>query len=206
ACRGGLRRRRLLRAVRHLVQAVVRECGERAVAGGEGHDRHGRGAAGGGRRRGRQPDEEEGRGEGSRERSSDRWQGGFSESGGGYWALESIGTCRHIYRCHTRHANHMRHRWVGDNGRAAADERGRMSQDRHDFTRGSPLRQLVAFSTPVMVANLLQTSYQLVDSLWVGNLLGAAALGAVAVSGTVVFTVLSFVIGMNSAALTILSQ
>src|SRR5690606_22725170 len=81
ACRGGLRRRRLLRAVRHLVQAVVRECGERAVAGGEGHDRHGRGAAGGGRRRGGQPDEEEGRGEGSRERSSDRWQGGFSESG-----------------------------------------------------------------------------------------------------------------------------
>ncbi len=81
-----------------------------------------------------------------------------------------------------------------------------MSQDRHDLTRGSPLRQLVAFSTPVMVANLLQTSYQLVDSLWVGNLLGAAALGAVAVSGTVVFTVLSFVIGMNSAALTILSQ
>src|SRR5690625_7474075 len=81
ACRGGLRRRRLLRAVRHLGQAVVRECGERAVAGGEGHDRHGRGAAGGGRRRGGQPDEEEGRGEGSRERSSDRWQGGFSESG-----------------------------------------------------------------------------------------------------------------------------
>lgn len=69
-----------------------------------------------------------------------------------------------------------------------------------------PLRQLIAFSTPILVANLLQTSYQLVDSLWVGNLLGAEALGAVAVSGVVIFTVLSFVIGMNSAALTILSQ
>lgn len=57
-----------------------------------------------------------------------------------------------------------------------------------------------------MVANFLQTSYQFVDSLWIGNLLGAEALGAVAVSTVVIFTSLSFVIGMNNAALTILSQ
>src|SRR5699024_6950092 len=54
--------------------------------------------------------------------------------------------------------------------------------------------------------NLLQISYQFVDSLWVGNLLGANALGAIAVSGTIIFTMLSFVIGLNNAALTILSQ
>src|SRR5690606_18934439 len=48
--------------------------------------------------------------------------------------------------------------------------------------------------------------YQFVDSLWIGNLLGAEALGAVTVSGVIVFTVLSFVIGLNNAALTILSQ
>src|SRR5690625_2335086 len=75
-----------------------------------------------------------------------------------------------------------------------------------DFTRGSTLRQLVVFSGPIMVSNLLQTSFQLVDNLWVGNLLGAQALGAVAISTTIIFTVLSFVIGMNNAALTILSQ
>src|SRR5690625_4751710 len=57
-----------------------------------------------------------------------------------------------------------------------------------------------------MAANLLQTSYQVVDSLWVGNLLGAQALGAVAISTTLLFTVLSFVSGMNNAALAILSQ
>ena len=39
-----------------------------------------------------------------------------------------------------------------------------------------------------------------------GNLIGSDALGAVAISGTVIFTVLSFVIGLNNAALTILSQ
>ncbi|MBD8061009.1 MATE family efflux transporter [Oceanitalea stevensii] len=57
-----------------------------------------------------------------------------------------------------------------------------------------------------MLANLLQTSFQFVDSLWIGNLLGADALAAVAVSAVIVFTALSFVIGMNNAALTILSQ
>ncbi|WP_042221289.1 MATE family efflux transporter [Oceanobacillus manasiensis] len=76
----------------------------------------------------------------------------------------------------------------------------------HDFTSGNILKQLIFFSGPIMLTNLLQTSYQVVDSLWVGNLLGANALGAVAVSSTIVFTVLSFVIGMNNAALTILSQ
>src|SRR5690625_1426801 len=57
-----------------------------------------------------------------------------------------------------------------------------------------------------MLTNLLQVSYQFVDSLWIGNLLGATALGAVAVSGVIVFTLLSFVIGLNNAALAILSQ
>lgn len=76
----------------------------------------------------------------------------------------------------------------------------------HDFTQGNILKQLIAFSGPIMLTNLLQTSYQFADSLWVGNLLGANALGSVAVSSTIIFTVLSFVIGLNNAALTILSQ
>src|SRR5699024_2978977 len=79
-------------------------------------------------------------------------------------------------------------------------------QKQYDFTQGSILKQLIFFSGPIILANLLQTSYQLIDSLWVGNLLGAKALGAVSVSGVIVFTVLSFVIGLNNAALTILSQ
>lgn len=58
----------------------------------------------------------------------------------------------------------------------------------------------------MMLTNVLQVSYQFIDSLWVGNLIGANALGAVTVSSTVIFTVLSFILGINSAALTILSQ
>lgn len=81
-----------------------------------------------------------------------------------------------------------------------------MKKQQHDFTQGNIFKQLIVFSGPIMVANLLQTSYQFIDSLWIGNLLGANALGAVAISGTLIFTVLSFVIGLNNAALTILSQ
>ncbi|AOV06742.1 MATE family efflux transporter [Sporosarcina ureilytica] len=76
----------------------------------------------------------------------------------------------------------------------------------HDFTEGNIVKQLFIFSAPIILTNLLQISYQFIDSLWIGNLIGADALGAVAISGTIVFTVLSFVIGLNNAALTILSQ
>ncbi|MGN9865080.1 MATE family efflux transporter [Bacillus swezeyi] len=75
-----------------------------------------------------------------------------------------------------------------------------------DFTYGNVLKQLIFFSAPIILAYLLQISFQFIDSLWVGNLLGAQALGAAAVSGTVFFTVLSFVLGVNNAALTILAQ
>ncbi|MBM7553641.1 MATE family efflux transporter [Thalassobacillus pellis] len=75
-----------------------------------------------------------------------------------------------------------------------------------DFTRGNIWRQMLIFSGPILLTNLLQVSYQFVDSLWVGNLLGGNVLGAVAVSSTVVFTMLSFIIGINNATLTVLSQ
>lgn len=75
-----------------------------------------------------------------------------------------------------------------------------------DFTQGNIFKQLIVFSGPIILANFLQTSFQLVDSLWIGNLLGANALGAVAVSSAIIFTMLSFVIGLNNATLTILSQ
>ncbi|WP_058308924.1 MATE family efflux transporter [Gracilibacillus massiliensis] len=75
-----------------------------------------------------------------------------------------------------------------------------------DFTQGSIWKDLFYFSSPIMFAQLLQVSYQFIDSLWVGNLIGANALGSVAVSGTVIFTILSFIIGMNNTTLTVLSQ
>lgn len=81
-----------------------------------------------------------------------------------------------------------------------------MKSSKNDFTAGPILKPLIIFSAPIMLANLLQTSFQIVDSLWVGNILGAEALGAVAVATTILVTILSFILGLNNAALTILSQ
>lgn len=80
------------------------------------------------------------------------------------------------------------------------------TKKQHDFTKGNILKQLIVFSGPLIIANLLQTSYQFVDSLWVGNLLGDEALGAVGVASTIIFTMLAFAIGLSNASLTILSQ
>lgn len=81
-----------------------------------------------------------------------------------------------------------------------------MKSSKNDFTTGPILKPLIIFSAPIMLANLLQTSFQIVDSLWVGNVLGAEALGAVAIATTILVTILSFILGLNNAALTILSQ
>lgn len=76
----------------------------------------------------------------------------------------------------------------------------------YDFTQGSIPKKMVYFSVPIFLSNLLQASYQFIDSLWVGNLLGSTALAAIAISGPIIFTVLSFIIGINNATLTVLSQ
>ncbi|WP_078577589.1 MATE family efflux transporter [Salipaludibacillus agaradhaerens] len=81
-----------------------------------------------------------------------------------------------------------------------------MEHEQHDFTKGSIMKKMILFSSPIFLTNILQTSYQVIDSLWVGNLLGPNALGAISISGTVVFTLLAFIIGINTAALTVLSQ
>lgn len=75
-----------------------------------------------------------------------------------------------------------------------------------DFTNGDIRKQLLVFSAPIILANLLQVSYQFIDSLWVGNLIGANALGSVAVASTVINVGLAFILGINNATLTILSQ
>lgn len=76
----------------------------------------------------------------------------------------------------------------------------------HDFTKGSIRRQMIVFAGPIILTNLLQVSYQFIDSLWVGNLIGDEALGAVTIAATIIVTVLAFIIGINNATLTILSQ
>ncbi|WP_413375789.1 MATE family efflux transporter [Alkalihalobacillus sp. 1P02AB] len=77
---------------------------------------------------------------------------------------------------------------------------------KEDFTQGSIYQKLYQFSLPMLLTNLLQVAMQLIDSLWVGNLLGSTAFGAVTIGITVLTVVLAFILGMNNATLTIFAQ
>lgn len=59
---------------------------------------------------------------------------------------------------------------------------------------------------PMLVGNLLQMLYNVVDSIWVGQVIGPLALGAVSVSMPLIFALLSLVFGMTMATTTLVSQ
>ena len=64
-----------------------------------------------------------------------------------------------------------------------------------DLTEGSCLKQILLFAVPLLVGNLLQQTYNLVDAAIVGRCLGTDALAAVGASSSVQFLVLGFCIG-----------
>ncbi|GAB3835892.1 MATE family efflux transporter [Hymenobacter jeollabukensis] len=66
------------------------------------------------------------------------------------------------------------------------------------LTEGPILRALLRLAVPIVLANLLQTGYQLVDAYWVGRL-GAAAVAAVAVSFPVNFLLVALGSGFSVA-------
>ena len=52
-----------------------------------------------------------------------------------------------------------------------------------DMTTGSPLRIILLFSIPVLLGNLFQQFYNMVDTIIVGRYLGEEALAAVGSTG-----------------------
>jgi putative MATE family efflux protein len=66
----------------------------------------------------------------------------------------------------------------------------------------SILAQLVSLSWPIILAFIMQTSYNIVDIFWVGKL-GATAIAAVSLSGTVFYIILAIgqIIGSGTVAL-----
>ena len=75
-----------------------------------------------------------------------------------------------------------------------------------DLTQGSMLKQIISFSLPMLIGNLLQALYNTVDSIWVGNFLGPEALGAVSVSSPIIFFLNSMIIGITTAATVLIAQ
>ena len=56
-----------------------------------------------------------------------------------------------------------------------------------DMTQGSPWKHILTFTLPLLVGNLFQQFYNLVDSVVVGNYVGADALAAVGTCGSLGF-------------------
>lgn len=65
-----------------------------------------------------------------------------------------------------------------------------------DMTSGSPLKIILLFSVPVLLGNLFQQFYNMVDTIIVGRYLGEEALAAVGSTGCLMFLVLGFANGI----------
>ena len=63
------------------------------------------------------------------------------------------------------------------------------------MTKGSPLKLMLQFALPLLMGNLLQQTYNIIDAAIVGQILGADALASVGSSSSVQFLVLGFCIG-----------
>ena len=67
---------------------------------------------------------------------------------------------------------------------------------RKDMTVGSPMKIILLFSIPVLLGNLFQQFYNMVDTVIVGQYLGEDALAAVGSTGCLMFLVLGFANGI----------
>lgn len=65
-----------------------------------------------------------------------------------------------------------------------------------DMTTGNPLKIIIFFSIPVLLGNLFQQFYNMVDTIIVGRYLGEEALAAVGSTGCLMFLVLGFANGI----------
>ena len=75
-----------------------------------------------------------------------------------------------------------------------------------DFINGNTKRCLAAMFLPMMVAMFLNMAYNLVDSLWIGNLLGETAYAALTNSTPIILILNSVAMGATNGVSILLSQ
>lgn len=75
-----------------------------------------------------------------------------------------------------------------------------------DFTEGNIARQVIDFTLPVMLGNVLMTVYGIINMIWVGRLLGHKAVAAVSASLPILMLMPSFLIGLGMAATVLIAQ
>ena len=76
----------------------------------------------------------------------------------------------------------------------------------NDLTTGRPFRQLVMFSIPFVISNLLQQAYNLADMASVGRLIGSEGLAAASAGGEIAMFYLFLCMGFSAAGQIIIAQ
>ena len=79
-------------------------------------------------------------------------------------------------------------------------------QTKIDFIGGNTKRCLMAMALPMIVAMFLNMAYNLVDSLWIGNLLGETAYAALTNSTPIILILTSVAMGATNGISILLSQ
>jgi len=75
-----------------------------------------------------------------------------------------------------------------------------------NLTEGNVARQLILFSLPLMLSNLIQTIYNVADMLIVGNYMGSVGISGVNIGGQVTFILTNIVIGFSVGGTVIIAQ
>lgn len=74
------------------------------------------------------------------------------------------------------------------------------------MTSGTIWKEILLFSIPLILGNLFQQLYNIVDSIIVGNVVGSSALAAVGASGAIIQLLVGFCIGASAGAGVVTSQ
>ena len=76
----------------------------------------------------------------------------------------------------------------------------------NDMTKGNPLKIFIFFSIPLLIGNIFQQLYSMVDTIIVGRFVGVNALAAVGSTGSLFFLVNGMVLGLTSGFAVLVAQ
>ena len=75
-----------------------------------------------------------------------------------------------------------------------------------DMTKGNPTRLLLQFMVPLIIGNVFQQLYSMVDTIIVGRYVGVGALAAVGATGTIMFLIIGFMQGLTTGFTVLTAQ
>lgn len=81
-----------------------------------------------------------------------------------------------------------------------------MKTTQYDMTAGNPTKIILNFTLPIFIGNVFQQFYNMADAVIVGKFVGTKALAAVGSTGTIMFLIYGFVVGMTAGFTVLTAQ